>query len=168
MVVLSTFMAHGTTEGLHKTNFSLTDTWHWLQAAQCHLDLIPEKKVIRGLWFCYTNPLMRTQERSCCVSVIYGAAPYEVYLHCWSPKPSHWSWLVEDLLIWPPQPLSRSFLLEQLAVWPTWSLSPWTQPKSGCRWAYTVWYTVSGLYFRTCILETLTGIVIPNLISQSN
>lgn len=50
MVVWSFFMADGTTEGLrlYKTFFSLPETWCWLQVARCHLDLIPEKKIIRG------------------------------------------------------------------------------------------------------------------------
>lgn len=60
---------------------------------------------------------------------------YELYCFFWSLlSHHHWSCLLEEVQIFPHQLLSRSFQLEQLAVWPTWSLSPWTQLKSDCRW----------------------------------
>lgn len=72
-----------------------------------------------------------------CVFLIYGLS---FFVDQTLLMLSHWSWLVEQLQIWPLQPQSRSFRLAQLAVWPTWSLFPWTQRKSDCRWgSSTVW-----------------------------
>lgn len=116
---LDLLQANGTKKGLNKAkaNISKLGTWHWLDLWLCLLE--------------YLNCWIWPFNRSCFLFFMV----YELYCFFWSVLSlRYWSCLLEEVQIFPHRLLSRSFQLEQLAVWPTWSLSPWTQLKSDCRW----------------------------------
>lgn len=71
--------------------------------------------------------------------IFFYVDPFRICGHCEFVDPNALSlfsrsWQEGEVRILLRQLLLRCFQLERLAVWPTWSHSPWTQPKSGCRW----------------------------------
>lgn len=97
--------------------------------------------------------------------------PFRICGHCEFADPNELSlfsqsWQEGEVRILLRQLLLRCFQLEQLAVWPTWSPSPWTQLKSGCRWDHLVsshhqqcWHTFYMLTdFQTFVFVNLTSL----------